>query len=111
MGLTKPPPNALVRAVRPWLLGGKTDNEAITTAVDKVWVTILCLGLVLATVFASLLITNIAMLQEISLAVAGAIVLDVVIIILFFVPSLMGLAEKFNWWPTKIGKSNGKNQS
>ena len=43
------------------------------------------------------------MLQEISLAVSGAIVLDVLIIILFFVPALMGLAERFNWWPSKIG--------
>jgi RND superfamily putative drug exporter len=96
-----------VTRIREEVLGGKKDDEAIITAVDKVWVTILGLGLVLSTVFASLLITNIAMLQEISLAVAGAIVLDVLIIILFFVPALMGLAEKFNWWPSKIGRQNG----
>lgn len=99
-----------VTRIREEVIGGKNDHEAITTAVDKVWVTILCLGLVLATVFASLLITKIAMLQEISLAVAGAIVLDVLVIILFFVPSLMGLAERFNWWPAKI-KSDSKNNS
>jgi len=28
--------------------------------------------------------------------------LDVTVIIFFFVPALMGLAEKFNWWPYKI---------
>ena len=97
-----------VTRIREEVLGGKTDNEAITTAVDKVWVTILGLGLVLSTVFASLLITGIAMLQEISLAVSGAIVLDVLIILLFFVPSIMGLAERFNWWPSKIGRRNQK---
>ena len=100
-----------VTRIREEVLNGKTDNEAIITAVDKVWVTILSLGLVLSTVFGSLLITNIAILQEISLAVAGAIVLDVVVIILFFVPSLMGLAERFNWWPMKMGNSNHKNQN
>jgi len=88
--------------IREEVLNGKTDNEAIVTAIEKVWVTILCLGLVLATVFASLILTNIPILQEISLAVAAAIMLDVTVIILFFVPALMGLAQKFNWWPYKI---------
>lgn len=92
--------------IREEVLNGKTDDEAIITAIDKVWVTILGLGLVLATVFASLLITNIAILQEISLAVAAAIVIDVTVVILFFVPALMGLAQKFNWWPYKLSRNN-----
>jgi RND superfamily putative drug exporter len=94
-----------VTRIREEALNGKTDNEAITTAIEKVWVTIFCLGLVLATVFASLLITNIAILQEISLAVTAAILIDVSVVILFFVPSLMGLAQKFNWWPYKISRN------
>jgi len=95
-----------VTRIREEVLGGKSDNEAITTAVEKIWVTILGLGLVLAAVFSSLMITGIAILQEIGAAVAGAIVLDVLVIILFFVPSLMGLAQEFNWWPSKIGRQN-----
>ena len=91
--------------IREEVLNGKTDNEAIVTAIDKVWVTILGLGLVLATVFASLIITDIPLLQEISLAVAAAIVIDVTVVILFFVPALMGLAQKFNWWPYKISRN------
>jgi RND superfamily putative drug exporter len=97
-----------VTRIREEALNGKTDNEAITTAIEKVWVTIFCLGLVLATVFASLLITNIAILQEISLAVTAAILIDVSVVILFFVPSLMGLAQKFNWWPYKISRKQQK---
>ena len=91
--------------IREEVLNGKTDNEAIVTAIEKVWVTILGLGLVLATVFASLIITNIAILQEISLAVASAILIDITIVILLFVPSLMGLAQKFNWWPSRISRN------
>ncbi len=94
-----------ITRIREEVLNGKTDNEAIVTAIDKVWVTILGLGLVLATVFASLIITNIALLQEISLAVASAIVIDVTVVILFFVPALMGLAQKLNWWPYKLFKN------
>ena len=91
--------------IREEVLNGKTDNEAIVTAIEKVWVTILGLGLVLATVFASLIITNIAILEEISLAVASAILIDITIVILLFVPSLMGLAQKLNWWPSKISRN------
>ena len=80
--------------IREEVLNGKTDNEAIVTAIDKVWVTILGFGLVLATVFGSLMITNIAILQEIAFAVAGAILIDVTIVILLFVPSLMGLSTE-----------------
>jgi putative drug exporter of the RND superfamily len=97
-----------VTRIREEVLNGKTDNEAITTAIDKVWVTILGLGLVLSTVFASLLITGIVILQEFAIAVAAAILIDVTFVILFFVPSLMGLAQKFNWWPYKL--SNRKKQ-
>jgi RND superfamily putative drug exporter len=52
-----------------------------------------------------LIITNIAILQEISLAVTVAILIDVTVVILFFVPSLMGLAQKFNWWPYKLSRN------
>ena len=93
-----------VTRIREETLKGKSDNEAIETALDKVWTTIVGLGLVLATVFGSLLITGIAILQEISLTVTVAILLDVLVVIPFFVPSLMGLAQKFNWWPSKTLK-------
>ncbi len=94
-----------VTRIREEALKGNSDDEAIKTAVEKVWVTILGLGLVLATVFASLLITGIAILQEIALAVSAAIIIDVLIVILFFVPSLMGLAQRLNWWPHKTSKN------
>jgi RND superfamily putative drug exporter len=94
-----------ITRIREEVLNGKTDDEAIVTAIDKVWVTILGLGLVLATVFLSLLVTNIAVLEEIALAVAAAIVIDVTVVILFFVPSLMGLAQSFNWWPYRLSRN------
>ena len=93
-----------VTRIREEALKGNSDDEAIKTAIEKVWVTILGLGLVLSTVFASLIITGIAILQEIALAVSAAIIIDVLVVILFFVPSLMGLAQKLNWWPHKSSK-------
>jgi len=95
-----------VTRIREEILNGKSDDEAIKTATTKVWVTIFSLGLILSSVFGSLLVTGIPIFQEISLAVSAAVLIDVVVVILFFVPSLMALAERFNWWPSKIGKGS-----
>ena len=97
-----------VTRIREEVLNGSTDKVAIRTALNKVWVTIFGLGLVLATVFSSLIVTRIALLGEIGFVVAAAVVVDVGIVILFFVPSLMAMAAKFNWWPTKIANPGTK---
>jgi putative drug exporter of the RND superfamily len=93
-----------VTRIREEALKGKSDDEAIKTALDKTWVTIFGLGLVLATIFSSLVATDIALLQEMGFVVAAAVIIDVGIMILFFVPALMGIAERFNWWPSKLAQ-------
>jgi RND superfamily putative drug exporter len=100
-----------VTRIREEVLSGKSDKDAIKTATTKVWVTIFGLGLVLSSVFGSLLVTGIGLLQEISLAVSTAVLIDVSVVILFFVPSLMAIAEKFNWWPSKKLGGSAKNSS
>jgi RND superfamily putative drug exporter len=93
-----------VTRIREEAMKGKSDSEAIKTALNRTWVTIFGLGLVLATVFGSFVATGIALLGEIGFVVAAAVVIDVGVVILFFVPALMGIAEKFNWWPSKLAK-------
>ena len=97
-----------VTRIREEALKGRTDEDAIKTALNKVWVTIFGLGLVLATVFFSFIFTRIALMGEIGFVVAAAVVMDVGVVILFFVPALMGIAERFNWWPTKIAQRGTK---
>ncbi|MCL4435328.1 MAG: MMPL family transporter [Thaumarchaeota archaeon] len=96
----------LVTRIREEVLGGKSDSEAIKSAVVKVGVTVLGLGLILASVFLSLLFTGIPILQEVGLAVSTAVLFDTFVVILFAVPALMGLAQRLNWWPTKPKRSN-----
>jgi len=97
-----------VTRIREEVLNGSTDGDAIRTALNKVWVTIFGLGLVLATVFTSLIFTRIALMGEIGFVVAAAVIVDVGIVILLFVPALMALAQRFNWWPTKIAQRRTK---
>ncbi|MDG7006447.1 MAG: MMPL family transporter, partial [Nitrososphaerota archaeon] len=91
-----------VTRIREEVLNGSSNKAAIVTALDRVWVTIFGLGLILATVFTSLIVTGIALLGEIGFVVAAAVMVDVGIVILFFVPALMAIAQRFNWWPTKV---------
>ena len=53
-------------------------------------------------VFGFLLLTGIVLIQELSLAIATAVLIDVTVVILFFVPALMGMEQKLNWWPYKL---------
>jgi putative drug exporter of the RND superfamily len=82
-------------------VNGKSHEESIKVAISKVWVTLMGLGLILSSVFTSLIFTGIGLLSELGLTVASAVILDVAGVILFFVPALMGLAQSYNWWPSK----------
>src|SRR5208283_4322643 len=96
----------LVTRIREEVLSGKSDHDAIKTAITKIWVTIFGLGLILSSVFASLAASGIGLLEEIGVSVASAIMVDVSLVILFFVPSLMAIAQKYNWWPAKIRRNS-----
>jgi putative drug exporter of the RND superfamily len=96
----------VVTRIKEEVLNGKSDSEAIKSGISKVWVTAFGLALILSSVFGSLLFSGIGLLSELGLTVASAVVLDVACVILFFVPALMGLAVKYNWWPSKIKSVN-----
>ncbi|HVB12734.1 MAG TPA: MMPL family transporter [Nitrososphaerales archaeon] len=96
----------LVTRIREEVMSGKSDHDAIESAINKIWVTLFGLGLILSSVFASLVASGIGLLQEIGVSVASAVMVDVGIVILFFVPSLMAIAQKYNWWPSKIRRES-----
>ena len=92
----------LVTRIREEAANGLSDHEAIRAAMDKTWVTLFGLGLILSSVFASLTISGIPLLQEIGISVAAAVLVDVGVVILFLVTSLMAIAQKYNWWPGRV---------
>ncbi len=93
-----------VTRVREIVINGKSDKEAVVEAVNKVSGTLIGLGLIFASVFASVIISDIIIMREIGFVVSSAIIIDTSAMLLFFVPAIMGLAEKYNWWPSKIKK-------
>jgi RND superfamily putative drug exporter len=92
----------LVTRIREEAMGGMSDLDAIKTAMNRTWVTLLGLGLILSSVFGALLVSGIGLLQEIGVSAASAIMVDVGVVIFLFVPSLMAIAQKYNWWPGKV---------
>ena len=92
----------LVTRIREEAMGGMSDLDAIKTAMNRTWGTLLGLGLILSSVFGALMISGIGLFQEIGLGAASAIMMDVGVVIFLFVPSLMAIAQKYNWWPGKV---------
>ncbi len=90
--------------VREEVVKGKSDEEAIRIALDKTGKTIMFLGLLLGGTFLLLLIPNFPLLNEIGFAIGLGVLFDAFLIIPFFVPSIMLLAKKWNWWPSRLSR-------
>lgn len=94
----------LLTRVREEVVKGKSDEEAIRIALEKVGPTIMVLGLLLGGTFLLLLLPNFPLMNEIGFSIGLSVLFDSFLIILFFVPSIMLLAKKWNWWPSKLAR-------
>lgn len=92
----------LLTRIREEIIKGKSDEEAIRIALEKVGATILFLGILLGGTFLLLLIPDFPLLNEIGFTIGLSVLFDAFLIIPFFVPSIMLLAKKWNWWPSKL---------
>jgi RND superfamily putative drug exporter len=80
-------------------------KEAMMNASQATSGSISTCGLVMAGSFASLIFTDIPLIQQIGLALALAIVIDAFIMRLSIVPAAMVIFEKGNWWlPSWLAK-------
>ncbi|MCE4611818.1 MAG: MMPL family transporter [Desulfurococcales archaeon] len=78
-------------------LGG--EREAILEAVEKTGVVITVCGLILASAFATLTISEIPLLKQVGATVALSILLDTFLVRPILVPAVMSLLGRYNWWP------------
>ena len=85
------------------VIKGKTEKEAIITSVRENGAVIITLGAVLAVTFGSLYISTLGIIQEIGMSLAIGVLVDTFITWPFFVPAVMLILKKYNWWPSKIG--------
>lgn len=100
----------LVTRTREEVIKGKNDEEAISEALKENAGVIMALGLILAGVFGSLIMSPIAIIKEIGFSITVGVLIDTMISWLFFIPALMLIMKKYNWWPSKIASGKLRNE-
>ena len=99
----------LVTRTREEVIKGKDDVEAISEALKENAGVILALGLILAGVFGSLIMSPIAIIKEIGFSITMGVLIDTMVSWLFLIPALMLIMKKYNWWPSKIASGKLRN--
>jgi RND superfamily putative drug exporter len=88
----------LVSRIREEVLKGKTEEEAILTAVSSTGTIITLCGAVMAAAFGAMMLSPMVMNQEIGFALSLAVILDATLMRMVVVPAAMVLMKKYNWW-------------
>jgi RND superfamily putative drug exporter len=77
---------------------GKSDEDAIESAVKATGTIITLCGAVMASAFGSMMISGSLELKEFGFVLCFAIILDATLMRLVIVPAIMVLMKKYNWW-------------
>lgn len=88
----------LTTRIREEVTKGKSDEEAITTAVERTGAIITICGLIMAGALGSMMISAMGMLKQFGFALCAGILIDTAIMRIYLVPSMMILLKKWNWW-------------
>lgn len=88
----------LTTRIREEVMKGKTDEQAIMTAVERTGGIITACGLVMAGAFGSMLLSSTALLREFGFGLSFAILLDAMIVRIYVVPAIMLMLQKWNWY-------------
>jgi len=95
----------MMSRVREEVNKGKSTEDAILDAVETTGPVILLCGAVMATAFASMMSSSMAMLQEFGFVLSFGIIIDATIMIWLLIPAIMTIFPKFTWWIPGIGKT------
>ncbi|NHJ87608.1 MAG: MMPL family transporter [Asgard group archaeon] len=87
----------IVTRIKEYCEAGMMDSDAIVHALDHTATIITSCGFVMAAAFSSLMFTPLLHISELGFAFTLSILLDATFIRLILVPSIMVLAQKYNW--------------
>ncbi|MGQ9587305.1 MAG: MMPL family transporter, partial [Thermoplasmata archaeon] len=88
----------LTTRIREEVSKGKTDEQAIMTAVERTGGIITACGVVMAGAFGSMLLSSTALLREFGFGLSFAILLDAMVVRIYLVPAIMLMLQKWNWY-------------
>ncbi|MGP6220871.1 MMPL family transporter [Caldiplasma sukawensis] len=95
----------MITRVREEVIKGRTLREGLVTSVKENGSVIMLLGTLLFVTFAALYFSAIPLIQEIGVGVGIGVLLDTFISWPFFIPAIMSIIKRFNWWPSKLEKN------
>jgi RND superfamily putative drug exporter len=88
----------LCTRIREEVLKGKSDEQAIMTAVERTGGIITICGAIMAGAFGSMMLSRMGLTQEFGFGLGVAILLDATVVRIYLVPAIMVLLKKWNWW-------------
>ncbi|MDD1768997.1 MAG: MMPL family transporter, partial [Methanomassiliicoccales archaeon] len=77
---------------------GMSDKDAIVRAVERTGGVITACGIIMASAFGTMMLSEGALLREFGFALMFAILLDATIVRIYLVPAIMSLLGKWNWY-------------
>ncbi|MHB1439714.1 MAG: MMPL family transporter [Cuniculiplasma sp.] len=92
----------MITRVREEVMKGEGLRDAIVTSVTENGGVIMLLGTLLFVTFAALYFSAIPLIQEIGIGVGLGVLIDTFISWPFFIPAVMSIIKKYNWWPSKL---------
>lgn len=92
----------MITRVREEVIKGSGLRDAVVTSVTENGSVIMLLGTLLFVTFAALYFSAIPLIQEIGIGVGLGVLIDTFISWPFFIPAIMRIIRKYNWWPSKL---------
>ena len=94
--------------IREYVKAGKTNYESIKLGLIKSGPVVASIGIIFSVVFLSLVASGVPLIAEVGFIVSMGILIDSTLSVLFIVPSIMFILQKYNWWPGL--KTYGRNK-
>lgn len=88
----------LTTRIREEILKGKKTNDAIVEAIHSTGGIITICGVIMASAFGTMMLSQSVMLKEFGFALAVAILIDATFIRMYMVPAIMSKLGKWNFW-------------
>jgi RND superfamily putative drug exporter len=76
--------------------------EAVTRAIGATGGTVTSAGVILAATFYVLTLSGGASGEEVGIGIAGGILMDTILVRTLFIPSIVVLLHRWNWWPARL---------
>ncbi|MEM0140034.1 MAG: MMPL family transporter [Ferroplasma sp.] len=92
----------MVTRIQENVMKGMPNTLAIRESIIETGGVIITLGALLFATFGALYFSGIGIIEEIGVGLALGVLIDTFVSWMFFVPAIMAVMDKYNWWPSKI---------